>query len=235
MNPPGEGNISDWDPSKRKFNEGSHAVAPLALRPTWRQLDWDMLRGGRHNWASISGSVALERFQNEKKLLSKHGRNLAVTVSPLSKWIIGNSITCTRSQHLISQIRINEHTLGSSKKALDRSPAPSPCCPPRSTGSKFGRLVRSTPYAALGGGMTHWAASVVAILLAGFAGVASAQVNCEAIPHGPARTDCYLGLSEFYRGQSDLAAARARAQSDAAWYRAITGTDPPKHKPHRRR
>ena len=64
------------------FNEGSHAVAPLALRPTWRQLDWDMLRGGRHNWASISGSVALERFQNEKKLLRKHGRNLAATVSP---------------------------------------------------------------------------------------------------------------------------------------------------------
>ena len=43
--------------------------------------------------------------------------------------------------------------------------------------------------------MTHWTASVVAILLAGFAGVASAQVNCEAIPHGPARTDCYLDLS----------------------------------------
>jgi hypothetical protein len=83
--------------------------------------------------------------------------------------------------------------------------------------------------------MTHWTASVIAILLAGFAGVASAQVNCEAIPHGPARTDCYLGLSEFYRGQSDLAAARARAQSDAAWYRAITGTEPPKHKPHWRR
>jgi hypothetical protein len=83
--------------------------------------------------------------------------------------------------------------------------------------------------------MTHWTASVVAILLAGFPGVASAQVNCEAIPHGPARTDCYLGLSQFYRGQSDLAAARARVQSDAAWYRAITGTDPPKHKPYRRR
>ena len=27
--------------------------------------------------------------------------------------------------------------------------------------------------------------------------------------HGPARTDCYLGLSQFYRGQSDLAAAQA--------------------------
>jgi len=59
--------------------------------------------------------------------------------------------------------------------------------------------------------MTHWTASVVAMLLAGFPSVASAQVNCEAIPHGPARTDCYLGLSQFYRGQSDLAAARARA------------------------
>jgi hypothetical protein len=88
---------------------------------------------------------------------------------------------------------------------------------------------------AFGSGMTHWTASVVAILLAGFPGVASAQVNCEAIAHGPARTDCYLGLSEFYRGQSDLAAARARVQSDAAWYRAITGTDPPKHRPPRRR
>ena len=78
--------------------------------------------------------------------------------------------------------------------------------------------------------MTHWTASVVAILLATFPAFVSAQVNCEAIPHGPAHTDCYLGLSQFYRGQSDLAAARARVQSDAAWYRAITGTHPPKHR-----
>jgi hypothetical protein len=83
--------------------------------------------------------------------------------------------------------------------------------------------------------MKFWTASVVAILLACFPAVASAQANCEAIPHGPSRTDCDLGLSQFYRGQSDLAAARARAQAVAAWYRAITGTDPPKHKPHRRR
>jgi hypothetical protein len=82
--------------------------------------------------------------------------------------------------------------------------------------------------------MKYWNASVLAILLASFPGVASAQA-CGAIPQGPARTDCYLGQSQFYRGQSDLAAARARAQSDAAWYRAITGTDPPKHKTHRRR
>jgi len=83
--------------------------------------------------------------------------------------------------------------------------------------------------------MKHRTASLVAILLAGFPGVANAQVNCEAIPRGPARTDCSLGLSQFYREESDLAAAKARAQSDAAWYRATTGTDPPKHKPRQRR
>jgi hypothetical protein len=85
------------------------------------------------------------------------------------------------------------------------------------------------------GGMTCWSASVVAILLASFPGAASAQGNCAAIAHGPARTDCYLGLSQFYRAKSDLAAAQARAQSDAAWYRAITGTDPPVHKQHQPR
>ena len=83
--------------------------------------------------------------------------------------------------------------------------------------------------------MTHWTTCAVAILLASSPDVASAHVSCDAIPHGPARTDCYLALSQFHRGQSDLAAARARVQSDAAWYRAITGTDPPKHKPYRRR
>jgi hypothetical protein len=82
--------------------------------------------------------------------------------------------------------------------------------------------------------MTHWTTSVVAILLASFSGGASAQVNCDAVSQGPARTDCYLALSQFYRAQSDLAAAGARAQSGAARYREITGTDPPKHKPHRR-
>jgi hypothetical protein len=83
--------------------------------------------------------------------------------------------------------------------------------------------------------MTRWATRVVAILLASFPAFVAAQVNCEAIPHGPARTDCYLGLSQFYRGQSDLAAAKARAQSGAAWHRSITGTAPSKQRPHRRR
>jgi hypothetical protein len=64
--------------------------------------------------------------------------------------------------------------------------------------------------------MTHWASIAVATWLASLSAAASAQVNCEAMPKGPERTDCYLGLSQLYRGQSDLAAAKARAQSDAA-------------------
>ena len=83
--------------------------------------------------------------------------------------------------------------------------------------------------------MTPRTASVVAALLAAFPAAASAQANCEAIPRGPARTDCYLALSQYHRAQSNLAAERALAQSDAAWYRAIAGTDPPKPKQRRRR
>ena len=84
--------------------------------------------------------------------------------------------------------------------------------------------------------MTSGTTSVVfAVLLAGFPAVANAQANCAAMPKGPERTDCYLGLSQFHQGQSDLAAAKARAQSDAAWYRAITGSDPPKAKAQRQR
>jgi hypothetical protein len=75
----------------------------------------------------------------------------------------------------------------------------------------------------------------MAILLACLPQVAGAQVNCDAVAPGPARTDCYLALSQFYRAQSDLATAKARVQSDAAWYRANTGTDAPKHKTHRPR
>jgi hypothetical protein len=80
--------------------------------------------------------------------------------------------------------------------------------------------------------MTRWTASIVAILLASFPGVVNAQVDCNAVPAGPARTDCYLGLSQFYRAQSDVAAGKARLQSDAARYREVTG---PKRNLHHRR
>jgi hypothetical protein len=74
--------------------------------------------------------------------------------------------------------------------------------------------------------MTHWRSSIIATLLAvsSFAAVARAQVNCESIPKGPARTDCYLTSSELYRAQTDLATSKARVQSDAARLRQVTGT-----------
>jgi hypothetical protein len=82
--------------------------------------------------------------------------------------------------------------------------------------------------------MAHWTVRLT-VALAIFPSAAIAQTNCEGIPRGPERTDCYLALSQFYRAQSDLAAARALAQSDAAWYRAVTGMPLPRHKPHPKR
>ena len=43
--------------------------------------------------------------------------------------------------------------------------------------------------------MKHWTLIVVAISLASFPGVVGAQVDCNAVPAGPARSDCYLGLT----------------------------------------
>jgi hypothetical protein len=52
----------------------------------------------------------------------------------------------------------------------------------------------------------------------------SARVDCDGVPAGPARTDCYIGLSRVYRGQTDIAAGKARVQSDAARLQQVTGT-----------
>jgi hypothetical protein len=75
--------------------------------------------------------------------------------------------------------------------------------------------------------VTRWiaiGAIVVALWSARFPDVATAQENCQAVPAGPARTDCYIGLSRGYRGQSDVAAGNARVQSDAARFQQVTGT-----------
>ena len=66
-------------------------------------------------------------------------------------------------------------------------------------------------------------AITVAVWLARFPDLASAQDNCQAISAGPARTDCYIALSRLHGAQSNLAAAKARVQSDAAHYRRVTG------------
>ncbi len=78
-------------------------------------------------------------------------------------------------------------------------------------------------------------ATVIAILLANFPSVANAQVDCNAVPAGPARTDCFLGLSRVYQGQSGVAAGKARMQSDAARYRQVTGISRSKATKHRRK
>jgi hypothetical protein len=66
-------------------------------------------------------------------------------------------------------------------------------------------------------------AVTVAVWLARSPDLASAQQNCQAISAGPARTDCYIALSRIHGAQSDLAAGKARVQSDAARYRQVTG------------
>ena len=67
-------------------------------------------------------------------------------------------------------------------------------------------------------------AGCAALLIAGWPSSATAQINCETIPAGPDRTDCYIGLSRINREKAAIAAGAARQQSDVAIYRSITGT-----------
>jgi hypothetical protein len=67
-------------------------------------------------------------------------------------------------------------------------------------------------------------AGCAALLVAGWPGSATAQINCETIPAGPDRTDCYIGLSRINHEKAAIAASVAQHQSDVAIYRSITGT-----------
>jgi hypothetical protein len=60
---------------------------------------------------------------------------------------------------------------------------------------------------------------------------ANAQ-DCETVPAGPARTDCYIGLGRISQGRSDIAAGAARVQSDTARYRQVTGKSPKQQRRH---
>ena len=53
---------------------------PHLLRAPW-QRDRDKSRGAHHNRASIGRGEALEHFQNQKKLLSKHGRKTSLRIN----------------------------------------------------------------------------------------------------------------------------------------------------------
>ena len=84
--------------------------------------------------------------------------------------------------------------------------------------------------------MTYWRASVLAISLASFSVIARAQVDRNAVPAGPARTDCYIGLARVYQGKSDVAVGNARVQSDAGRLQQVTGTrSRPNASKHRRK
>jgi hypothetical protein len=54
--------------------------------------------------------------------------------------------------------------------------------------------------------------------------VATAQGACEAMPSGPARTDCFVGRARIANQKSNLAQDKARLQGSAARQRAATGT-----------
>jgi hypothetical protein len=72
--------------------------------------------------------------------------------------------------------------------------------------------------------------------LAGFPADARAQIDCSTFPVGPSKTDCYINVSRATDGRSDLAAAKARLQSDAARYQQVIGTGGPKlQRSHRKK
>jgi len=67
-----------------------------------------------------------------------------------------------------------------------------------------------------------------ALLASGSLGLAVAQVNCEMFPAGPARTDCYIGLSHINRQKSEISVGVARQEAETAIYCMVTGKRPSK-------
>ena len=62
-----------------------------------------------------------------------------------------------------------------------------------------------------------------ALVAASPLGLAMAQANCETLPTGPRRTDCYIGLSYINRQKSEISASVAQRQAETAIYRKVTG------------
>jgi hypothetical protein len=62
-----------------------------------------------------------------------------------------------------------------------------------------------------------------ALVAASPLGLAIAQVNCETLPTGPRRTDCYIGPSHINRQKSESSAGVVQQQAETAIYRKVTG------------
>jgi hypothetical protein len=67
-----------------------------------------------------------------------------------------------------------------------------------------------------------------ALLVTSSLGLTMAQVNCETLPPGPRRTDCYVGLSRVNRQKSEISTGVARQEAETAIYHKVTGKRPNK-------
>ena len=68
--------------------------------------------------------------------------------------------------------------------------------------------------------------ATVATIAMGFPEFARAQGDCETMPVGPARTDCFMVRARIQGQKSDIAATKARQSTDAAILGVTTGTTP---------
>jgi hypothetical protein len=59
--------------------------------------------------------------------------------------------------------------------------------------------------------------------ISALASAAAAQVNCETIPAGPARTDCYIGLARIGGGNAAIAGTKSQLATDKSILRQTTG------------
>jgi hypothetical protein len=76
--------------------------------------------------------------------------------------------------------------------------------------------------------------AVTCALFAFFAPAALAQVNCEAIPAGPARTDCYIGLARIGGGKAAIAGTKSQLATDSGILRETTGQGVKKKSPRKK-
>lgn len=53
--------------------------------------------------------------------------------------------------------------------------------------------------------------------------IATAQLDCNSLPSGPARTDCYIALSRIGRQEFEIAAGAAVRSKDVARHHTVTG------------
>ena len=82
------------------------------------------------------------------------------------------------------------------------------------------RIQQIALYVALLVGVTAWLSPAAADEAPA---IAAAQLECDRLPPGPDRTDCYIALSRINRQQVEIAAGEARRSRDIARHHKVTG------------